>query len=291
MNIVLCRSGLANQMIHYMFARYLELELCEPVYIDNSLYSALEMHNGFELNKIFPNIQLKLLKDLYSEEDWDNFVTKSLNKMPITKALGELGIHKIIYISDEFKFVGKNTLNVHNFKNKVEINKISYIKNKYFRTCNYDDRYFNKIKEQMLRELTFIDISKDDFQNIDYMKKIKSTNSVAIHVRRGDFVTLGRDIPANKFAPSVNQIRENQEILSFFIFSDDIPWCKDNLMELGLLQTDDVTLIEGNDIDSKNYIDMQLMLKCKYIISNIRSSFSRVASWLNQDLIEYITIT
>jgi hypothetical protein len=59
----------------------------------------------------------------------------------------------------------------------------------------------------------------------------------------------------------------------FIIFSNDIPWCRENL------PLDNCTYVDWNK-DSNSYIDMQLMSSCKHnIISN--SSFSWWAAYLN----------
>ncbi|EPO2592080.1 alpha-1,2-fucosyltransferase, partial [Escherichia albertii] len=61
----------------------------------------------------------------------------------------------------------------------------------------------------------------------------------------------------------------------FFIFSDDIEWCKDNIF------LDNKTyFVQGDTYHVE--LDMLLMSKCKHnIISN--SSFSWWAAWLNEN--------
>ena len=56
------------------------------------------------------------------------------------------------------------------------------------------------------------------------------------------------------------------------VFSDDIPWCKENLI------FDNIIFIEGN----KDYEDLWLMSLCEHnIIAN--SSFSWWGAWLNEN--------
>ena len=64
-----------------------------------------------------------------------------------------------------------------------------------------------------------------------------------------------------------------------FIFSDDIPWCRSNYMQLGLDKFYDCTFIEGNAA-GLNYRDMQLMSNCKSMIQS-NSSFCYLAALLN----------
>lgn len=292
MNIALCRHGLANQIIHYIYGRYLELLLNEPVYLETTDFSLNYYHNGFELDNIFPNIKLKLLKDLYDDDSWIKVLYQLKSKTSIIKSFNQLELNKVIFVADIMhrEWVGNNTIYVFDGNDSSSLKRLSYIEHKYHRSYYYDNRYFLKIKDKMLHELTFQDIPAEDTINLEYMEKIKQTNSVALHVRRGDFAQVNRILPAEIYAKAVNKLRDEKENLTYYIFSDDLPWCEENIVELGFLPLDDIVLVKGNDVNSKNYIDMQLMAQCKYIISNARSTFSRVAGWLNPNLIEHITV-
>ena len=70
--------------------------------------------------------------------------------------------------------------------------------------------------------------------------------------------------------------------LTFFVFSDDINWCKENTEQLGLSLAKDTIFIEGN-IQGANYIDLQLMTMCKGLLMS-NSSFSYLAALMNTNL-------
>ncbi|NRD31334.1 alpha-1,2-fucosyltransferase [Shewanella sp. DC2-4] len=113
-------------------------------------------------------------------------------------------------------------------------------------------------------------------------KLIDNNESVAIHIRRGDYISNEESnsihgiCDNSYFYKSLNYLRSNNIVsdnAKLFIFSDDIQWCKENL------KFDFSTVfIEG---DSKRpEVDMHLMSKCKHqIISN--STFSWWGAWLN----------
>ena len=73
---------------------------------------------------------------------------------------------------------------------------------------------------------------------------------------------------------AIQIMKQEKNKLNFFIFSDDITWCKDNLFSLK-----ESVFIE-NKKSSSNYNELYMMSQCKnHIIAN--SSFSWWGAWLN----------
>lgn len=139
--------------------------------------------------------------------------------------------------------------------------------------------YFESIRAQLLNELSL----KPEFRTKEFLNKlaeIKSTKSIAIHVRRGDYAT--NTIVNKQFGMcSIDYYNAAMQYLSnkldkptFFVFSDDIPWCKENL-----IATDcNIQYVT----DFADYEDLLLMSACEnQIISN--STFSWWAAWLNKN--------
>ena len=115
---------------------------------------------------------------------------------------------------------------------------------------------------------------------MDYMDKILNSDSVSIHVRRGDFVTLGWAFPLEQYRRFVDEfigLRSDQG--SLFVFSDDIAWCRENREALGFNRFRHTYFVEGN-MGGQNYRDLQLMSQCKSMIMS-SSSFCYLAALLN----------
>lgn len=105
-------------------------------------------------------------------------------------------------------------------------------------------------------------------------------NPVAIHVRRGDYLynpncfsfhgVLDKDYYDN----AMKIIEEQSDSVDYYVFSEDIDWCRENL------STDqNITFIDGSYNDYKDTGHLYLMTKCKkHIIAN--SSFSWWGAWL-----------
>ena len=119
-----------------------------------------------------------------------------------------------------------------------------------------------------------------DTQNLTYLDRIKNTNSVSLHIRRGDSVDLGWAFEPALYNGFINKfVSQFGRQWTLFVFSDDIEWCKENRETLGLDIFEDVIFIEGNN-HGKNYIDLQLMSHCKAMIMS-NSSFCYLAALLN----------
>lgn len=139
-------------------------------------------------------------------------------------------------------------------------------------------KYFEDVAETIRSDFTFIGDPGDE--NRKMADAICSCQAVAIHIRRGDYVTLPA---ANSFhgicSPeyyrrAVDHIKRQVANPCFFIFSDDIPWARQNLD----LQAQ-THYADHNGATAANW-DMWLMSQCRHhIIAN--SSFSWWGAWLS----------
>jgi hypothetical protein len=113
----------------------------------------------------------------------------------------------------------------------------------------------------------------------DWMSKIQSTNSVSMHIRRGDYVSN----PAaaqfhglcdmSYYQQAVAALKLRCPELEVFVFSDEPQWAKDHLV-LGV-----PTHIVDAHTAEQGHLDMALMRQCHHhIIAN--SSFSWWGAWL-----------
>lgn len=137
-------------------------------------------------------------------------------------------------------------------------------------TCVYD--LFGGIKDS-------VENSSKQLHNKDYLKKIIATNSVAVHVRRGDYVNHqlhGFIATKAYYNNAIERVKDDINNPSFFVFSDNIAWSRENL-DFG---DSEVTYVEGNEKQVE--FDVFLMSCCKHnIIAN--SSFSWWGQFLNKN--------
>ena len=116
-------------------------------------------------------------------------------------------------------------------------------------------------------------------ENMEILRRMESPGSVSVHVRRGDFVNnaLHGNIATQAFFQNaVAAVKERVPDPSFFVFSDDIPWCRRSL-DFG---ESPVTFVTGNE--SRPELDLRMMSECAHhILSN--STFSWWGQRLGRD--------
>lgn len=154
--------------------------------------------------------------------------------------------------------------------------------NTILRGCFFSYRYFEPIADLIRDEITL----KEDLspQSKAVQEKIAGTDSVSIHVRRGDVVSdpeyrsWYEGILTERYY--LNAVRYFQERLRephFFIFSDDMDWVRSSLNVPG-----SVTYVDHNGPDT-GYEDLHLMAHCRHNITAGFSSFSWWAAYLNRN--------
>jgi hypothetical protein len=95
--------------------------------------------------------------------------------------------------------------------------------------------------------------------------EILKSESIAVHVRRGDYIGLWPVLPGSYYAEAINRLDGD-----LYIFSDDLAWCKRAFSKTGRKTT---------FVDLEDYLSFELMRLCKYKVTG-NSTFSWWAAWL-----------
>ena len=116
-------------------------------------------------------------------------------------------------------------------------------------------------------------------KNAELIDQITSSQSVSIHIRRGDYLApehineFGGICTEKYYDESIRIVLSQCDNPIFFVFSNDIEWVKKNMKIPSPIYVDNNTGIDS-------YMDMYLMSRCKTnIIAN--SSFSYWGAMLN----------
>ena len=140
--------------------------------------------------------------------------------------------------------------------------------------------YFADIEDLLRRDFTF----RDELPPAaaDYARAIARPGAVSVHVRRGDYTEPRNAIfigpsSIDYYRRAVARVRECVELPIFFIFSDDLAWCRANFDWLGgAARFVEYTTPPGF---KRHASDLQLMTRAEYFIT-ANSTFSWWAAWL-----------
>jgi len=245
-------GGLGNQMFQYAFGKYLSERNNTELLIDTTLLKdrkekEYSVFREFDLDIFDINFKYVSKKTIFNYGCIDGyFINKILRKIKQIFKKPNVVIQHNHDFDINHLTIGNNTCIVGRWQ--------SY---KYFEGINVKDLF--KFKENLLEK------------NVSIRNQIIHTNSVAIHFRRGDYVSnkfYAKKIGAldiSYYIKAIALIKDKVEKPIFFIFSDDIKWVKKNLVK----DIDNVFFIEQDKNKRGMKDDLQLMSICKnHIISN-----------------------
>lgn len=254
--IIKFNGGLGNQMFQWAFARALEKKTGIKTIFDMSFFEK-RYARPYELDVFKLNAQ-------FVEDFWLKLKLKIIWKLR-KKLNGKKFLGLTLYSEQHFAFD----------ENAFKVKPNTYIEG-FFQS----EKYFQDIENELRADFQFK--NPPDEENQKLIEKIGATNSISLHIRRGDYVKKKRyqNLYAccsfDYYKRGVEYIQSKYPNPTLFIFSDDIEWVRENLN----LPYESIYI--SHNTGSKSYEDMRLMSLCKYnIIAN--SSFSWWGAWLNNN--------
>lgn len=257
MVIVKLIGGLGNQLFQYALGKHLALLNHTELKLDITGFDEYKLHT-YSLG------HFNIAENFATEKEIRGF--KKYQRKP--------GRWWFLYnrlIANEHKYVQERQFH---FDPKVlEVRGDVYLDG-YWQT----EKYFKDIKDIILKEVSM----KSPLQGKDatVARDIESTNSIMMHIRRGDYVTnpqaniVHGTCSLDYYRKAIATIAEKIGTPHIFIFSDDHEWVKNNMVF-----EYPTTYVDHNKAD-RNYEDLRLMSLCKHhIIAN--STFSWWGAWLS----------
>jgi hypothetical protein len=249
-------GGLGNQMFQYAAGRALSVKHGVPLLLDESFLNQEPDGNYTKRNPELFQLQIKAekaenaaLKRLKQGGLFNRFFTARGGRPKIlTEGNG---------LNQEFFSLGSHA---------------------YLDGYWQSEEYFKNIRNILVDE--FRPTYALERETSNYIALVQVPDSVSVHVRRGDYVSLEH---ANKFhgvlgidyyTEAMNLMKRKAGNCHFFIFSDDTTWCRQNFGRF-----EDVTIVENPSKFSSS--DLMLMKRCNHhIIAN--SSYSWWGAWLSE---------
>ena len=251
MIIVVINGQLGNQMFQYALGRHLQLRGRKVHYYTG--YYQVHPEYDFALTRLFGLVLPKATTNevLACREDRHRLIDRVRRKIfgRHERVFSEVGSKSYDYRPDVFDF------------------KMGLIDG-YWQS----EKYFLSIADTIRKDFKFPEAST---RNKVLAVEMSESLSVGIHVRRGDYLGCFPVMDESYYFPAMAYFIEKYGNVHFYVFSNDMDWCRIHL------KAEKITFVDWNTGKGSPF-DMWLMTQCKHnIIAN--SSFSWWGAWLNQN--------
>ena len=247
MKIVKLKGGLGNQLFQYSYAKLIESISGDSVKIDLSNYNYLT--NDSIRRPRVENFNISL--EIASNDDLRQVLKLKHKGNPLS-------------IAYKCKVSAEETLNKQYYreKNRAYIEPNSIIENNYFDGYWQSWRYVDEVYPMIKRELTpKRSVSEKTLQ---FMKTMNNENAVFVGVRRGDYQKQARhygSFDRDYYIRAMEMIEEHIDNPVYYMFSNDIDWCKTNLSFKNRIINFREKYMQTDDFE-----ELILMSSCKYAI-------------------------
>lgn len=255
-------EGLGNQMFYYAFMCGLREHTGEPCFLMSNRKNSV--HGGVKVYEVFPYVDVCKAKGIKRSLFFLLERLYSSGKFPTIKFLRlfmKEVQYKPFFIFNEQLAFGHGKKNI------------------YFYGQFQGEDYFSSVKEQIRKDFTFDTSQLNDFtRSMADQIQAYGNKSAFIHVRRGDYMKpqfqmLAQTASEEYYKKAISYIGENEPDVHYFVFSDDIAFCKEQFVG------DIFTFVDGENTGKDCWQDMYLMSLCHHAIIP-SSTFSWWGAWL-----------
>lgn len=250
MIIIRLSGGLGNQLFQYALARKLKEKGIKKVMLDASYF-----HPSKQISVTYRDYSLRNYNITLEPLGFFGTMLRKL-KTDILKTLKTIHNQKPFQY-DEIVLKSDNCYLVGNWANP---------------------KYFIGLESVLRKEITLRGCISDSLQAVQ--KLINDSESVFIHVRRGDYLKYPEKfiiLPTSYYEEAIGIVRKKLNNPTFFIFSDDLAFVKENLVKAA-----GGNVVWVGDYGLRDYEELILMSKCRHgIIAN--STFSWWGAYLNDN--------
>jgi len=260
MIIIKLQGGLGNQLFQWAFGLSRQLKTNCNLKFDANSFATDKLRN-LEITQLITDFEVATQKEI-KETRFENGLLNLLIRK-VTTLINPYYKRKVIceqtYLFDE---------SLDNYKHCSN----------YFEGYWQNEKYFIGYRQQILKSLNFEINTSKNYQSYKSQIIDNTKNSVAIHVRRGDYINDERILKIHGvcsidyYQNAIQLMEDRYDNIQFYIFSNDIEWCEKFF----------------DAINNKTFVnktktvfeDLELMSLCKgQIIAN--SSLSWWSAWLN----------
>lgn len=204
-------GGLGNQMFQYAFGSYLANKHATQLVLDLSSYQTGPQH-GYMLDRF--QISATSLDHLSSQRIPKRYRTVASNWLPDWLSLNVLRRVKERPFGFDVKYIKSSD-------------------NSYLVGYWQSEKFFPGIRDELLKQFTPVaELSHASQRVIGCMQ---SAPSISLHIRRGDYVSnaetaqIYEQLSLEYYQTSLQWFVDQHERVKVFVFSNDLPWCREHL--------------------------------------------------------------
>ncbi len=264
MVIVRLMGGLGNQMFQYAFGRSLSIRKNTTLKLDLSYLLDRTPRPNFTFRDYDLDI-LQVKEQFASQEEIDSFVSYRLSVPQQMWGIVQSAFQRKYHVKEVFSGF---------YRNLARLDGDIYLDG-YWQS----EGFFKDIDSIIRKEFSFKEPLGEKAGKL--APGITSVNAVSINIRRGDYVSNPRmrrlyDVcDTDYYLSAISKIGSMTARPVFYIFSDDVAWCQENLkIKYPFF------VIDHTHAGKKFQDYLKLMTLCKHhIIPN--STFAWWGAWLN----------
>ena len=288
-HIIPC-AGMGNQMFMYAAGLAAASRLNTELLLDNADFSSSTRYDRSYQLSCFQEITERTasFRDIWRLSP-GTAVQRAISRKPIrkyhlfrrfvrkfirVKNLAPIHHQYIVQLPEDASFPYPYKFSRVYIQNSAHMDKFSDLPDNTYITGYWDSEdWFAGYANVVRRKFTF----PDEYFDTALTAQVRTCNSAALHVRRTDKVREDDSQASNLryISRALEKLSSMTDSPNFFVFSDDIEWCRANLRKA---YDTDYTFIEGQTPPQ----DMALMTQCKHVIMG-PSTFSWWGAWLNDN--------
>lgn len=264
-------GGLGNQLFEYAFARSLSHDIDEELFLDISGYGyniqvehLIYCLHPFSIKAVVGNYPPETFIENRSFKGSLHIYEKGI---PLT----EHSLYREGRIEKEIKNIEFPAYFTGYYSAGFDENNIKV----------FTEKFFIHNEDIIREDLTYLPEISGEFKGL--IEEIKSTNSIAIHIRRGEYKDLANfgTCSISYYQKAIDEIVSKVENPTFFVFSEDQEWVKKNI-EIPYPHKH-VYFDRQKHAVSAGYTELlKVFSTCEhFIIAN--STFSWWGSWLGEN--------
>lgn len=263
MNVIVdIKGGYGNQLFCYALGYAVSKRLQAQLWLDTSM-----LHHHIVKNRQAEILHLNIV--------YDKLITYSYDSRLLYRKLGINRLRKK-------NAIGWNTA-VYKEKQLIQYDPdvFGIKKDTYFDGFWQNPDYFDQYREELLALLQPKEKKTESVAAL--AEQMQREESVSVHIRRGDYVSLAWDLPMSYYETAMLKMEELLGVIPhYYIFSDDMDFVREYYKASGRQMT-----FVSYDSQAPVRDDMYLMSRCRHnIIAN--SSYSWWGAYQNQNPEKYV---